>query len=161
MPTFHFEHDPSEGKWKFDPSESDVDPSGQDDEIQPAFSEDGIDYFCEEEITVPRSETPDFIYEIIPHIDEISHTKISVKEHSEQLWLNEFNEGELTIAFFIPVSWKKSNKQFGSGLKNDRETLEKIAKGLNTLCQGQSGRSSIYTETDSSRNLNHLLNGTQ
>jgi hypothetical protein len=127
-------------------------------ESLPEFSEDGIDYYCEEEITIPRSETPDFIYEIVPHIDEITHIKIIVGEHSEQLWINEFEEGKLTIAFFVPESWKESGKQFGSGLRQDQSTLQMIAEGLDTLCQGQSERSTIYTDPGSSRNLNHILN---
>lgn len=147
--------------FEIDTGENHEDTFGQNEEITPTFSEDGIDYICEEEITVPRAETPDFIYEIVPHIDEISHAKITVKEHSEQLWLNEFRDGELTIAFFIPMSWKESGKQFGSGLKCDQETLEKIAEGMGALHQKQSRRSTIYTEPTSKRNLNRLLNGSK
>ena len=128
-----------------------------DDKYSVAFSDDGMDYVEENEISVARSDIPDWIYEIIPHIDYISHAEITLSENSEQLWVHEWEEGEIIITLFIPKSIKNSDNQYGSK-PSDQNNLDSIAEKLAPLIQERSDRLPVGTEQHKSRNLNYLIN---
>jgi len=133
--------------------------SGEHDtETLPDFQEDGIDYFCENEITVPRSKIPDFIYEIIPHIDYISHAEITLKKDSEQLWVHEWDDGEVVISLFISRSLKDGDNRYSSGLRYNQNKLEQMAKKIAPITQKKSDRPIVSTDKNNPRNLNYLIN---
>lgn len=130
----------------------------QRDENEPEFREDGIDYVLDGEVTFPRSETPDFLYEVVPGIDELSQFKITVKDSLKKIWLSEIHEGELTMAIFTPLSSKTAGGSSGPEVDTHQEALKKIAKDLRTYHRQEPKRSTMISEPDHLRNLNHLLN---
>jgi hypothetical protein len=133
-------------------------PDQQVAEVTSQFSEAGIDYVCDDEITFPRSETPDFLYDLVPDLDERSQIKLAVEDSPEQIWLTEIEEGEFTMTFFIPLSWKKAGRRFGFGLEEYQDSLEEIAEGLRSHYRQQSDDKSRIVGHHSMKNLNHLLN---
>lgn len=123
----------------------------------PSFSDGGIDYFCESEMTVSRSNIPEFVYEIFPHIDQISHAEITLSKDSEKLWVHEWVDGEVIITLFIPRSVKEADNQFGCELEDNQEETNDVAKKIAPLIRERSDRSPFDGKHPESKNLNHLI----
>lgn len=125
-----------------------------------AFEENGIMYLEVYDVRYSRSEIPDWIYEVFPHIDHISHAEITLSENLEQLWVHEFEweeESDIHVALFIPESLKEADNRYGSESR-ERDGLDSIAEALAPLVEKKSDRPPVGTEKPSLGKLNHLLN---
>ena len=125
-----------------------------------AFEENGNVYLQVYDICYSRSETPNWIYQLFPHIDHISHAEITLSENLEQLWIHEFEweeENDIHVALFIPESLKKKDNQYGTE-SVQKDGIHRIAEALTPLVEERSERPPVGTEKPSQVNLNHLIN---
>ncbi|WP_133412116.1 hypothetical protein [Halalkaliarchaeum desulfuricum] len=146
----------------------DVNPDPEDTEedetndlnYRKAFEENGITYLEVYEVCYSSSEIPDWIYEVFPHIDHISHAEITLSENLEQLWIHEFEweeERDIHVALFIPESLKEADDRYGSE-SLERDGLDVIAETLAPLVEERADRPPIGTEKPPRERLNHLIN---
>lgn len=140
-----------------DPTETEYEEIGH---YAKAFEEDGETYLEVYGVCYPRSETPDWIYEIFPHIDYISHAEITLSENSEQLWIHDWDEeGYLHVSMYIPESLKESDERYSSE-SLEKDGLDALAEVLAPLVEEKADRPPVGNEKIPHRNLNYLINKT-
>lgn len=125
-----------------------------------AFEEDGVCYLEVYDICYSRSETPDWIYQIFPHIDQISHAEITLSKNLEQLWVHEFEweeERDIHVALFIPESLKEEDNRYGTE-SVEKDGIHRIAELLTPLVEERIDTPPVGTEKFNRVNLNHLIN---
>lgn len=91
-----------------------------EDELQPPFRDDGVDYVFEDEILFPRSETPDFLYQLLPDLDELRRATIRFGEGREQIRITEMEEGILGMGFSSRSSGEKRGVGLETALRSQR-----------------------------------------